>query len=272
MPNRVSRVSERIQIPLRTTARGRVVFGVGEYVGNNGVEEIPGERGYEVDRRPVGVRYGLNRWCLESTFSRSSSTEQGGIVRLPVKFLGNLNDGEVLVVRIMEVSGAVDGYHSLVGRSRSGGTGGVEWARDVRSTDAPQPTMLTPLRSALSPSFLSCILSSPRLQMLETLTPHLLSRVHQPQSVLMPMCLPLSLGSILTKWIQSNKVWVKGPPPFSSWTPLHALHCNQIPTAKWPGQRSLCTECGRRIEPCQGGSECNTSKECIRFCWCSRCG
>lgn len=44
-----------------------------------------------------------------------------------------MHSGEVSVVWIVEVSGVVDVYHGLVGRSRSGGVGGVEQAGDVRS-------------------------------------------------------------------------------------------------------------------------------------------
>jgi len=56
-----------------------------------------------------------------------------GVVGLPTRFFWNLNDGEVSVIWIVKVTGVVDVYHSLVGRSRSGGVGRVEETGDVRS-------------------------------------------------------------------------------------------------------------------------------------------
>ena len=54
-----------------------------------------------------------------------------GVVGLPTRFFWNLDDGEVSVIGIVKVTGVVNVYHSLVGRSRSGGVGRVKETGDV---------------------------------------------------------------------------------------------------------------------------------------------
>ena len=55
------------------------------------------------------------------------------IAGLPPRFLRSMDDGEVPVVWIVKVAEMVDIYHSLVGRSRSGGVRRVKQTGDVRS-------------------------------------------------------------------------------------------------------------------------------------------
>ena len=69
--------------------------------------------------------------------------EMSGVVGLPTRFLGNLDDREVSVIWIVKVTGVVDVYHGLVGRSRSGGVGRVKEAGDVRSAGSGSVLMLS---------------------------------------------------------------------------------------------------------------------------------
>jgi hypothetical protein len=67
----------------------------GQGTGDDGVEDIPGERGHKVDRRPVGVWYALNRGCLEPNSSHSACSSSS------------------LVICVATVAQAVDIYHGL---------------------------------------------------------------------------------------------------------------------------------------------------------------
>ena len=69
--------------------------------------------------------------------------EMGSVVGLPTRFLGNLDDREVSVIWIVKVTGVVDVYHGLVGRSRSGGVRRVEETGDVRSAGSGSVLMLS---------------------------------------------------------------------------------------------------------------------------------